>query len=68
MHVLKSLIGSHVLASDGRIGNVRDFLFGDQSWKVRYLVVECGPRGSALGAVTSVRLVNCDLTPAGKGA
>jgi uncharacterized protein YrrD len=39
---LKSLIGSPVAATDGEMGSVRNFLFDDQSWKVRYLVVDVG--------------------------
>jgi hypothetical protein len=39
---LKALIGSPVAATDGEMGSVRTFLFDDQSWKVRYLVVDVG--------------------------
>jgi hypothetical protein len=39
---LKALIGSPVSASDGEIGSVRNFLFDDQSWKVRYVAVDVG--------------------------
>jgi uncharacterized protein YrrD len=39
---LKSLIGSPVVATDGETGSVRSFLFDDQSWKVRYVVVDVG--------------------------
>jgi len=39
---LNALTGSPVVATDGEIGSVRTFLFDDQSWKVRYLVVEVG--------------------------
>jgi hypothetical protein len=39
---LKGLIGSPVVATDGETGRVRSFLFDDQSWKVRYLVVDVG--------------------------
>jgi uncharacterized protein YrrD len=39
---LNALIGSPVVATDGEIGRVRDFLFDDQSWKVRYMVVDVG--------------------------
>ena len=39
---LKALIGSPVVATDGETGSVRSFLFDDQSWKVRYLVVDVG--------------------------
>ena len=28
--------------SDGRIGTVVDYLFDDPSWKVRWLVIDCG--------------------------
>jgi uncharacterized protein YrrD len=39
---LKALVGSPVAATDGEMGSVRNFLFDDQSWKVRYLVVDVG--------------------------
>jgi hypothetical protein len=31
-----------VEANDGRIGSAKDFLFDDQSWKVRWMVVDTG--------------------------
>jgi sporulation protein YlmC with PRC-barrel domain len=36
------LKGYAVVASDGRIGTVSDFLFDDRTWKVRWLVVDTG--------------------------
>jgi uncharacterized protein YrrD len=39
---LKALIGSPVAATDGEIGSVRSFFFDDQSWKIRYVVVDVG--------------------------
>jgi uncharacterized protein YrrD len=39
---LTSLFGVSVLAKDGNIGHVRDVLFHDRSWVVRYFVVETG--------------------------
>ena len=39
---LSSLLGSSIVAKDGEIGHVRDLLFHDRSWLVRYLVVETG--------------------------
>jgi uncharacterized protein YrrD len=42
LHDLESLIGSSVIATDGEIGTVRNFLFDDESWKIRYLVVDVG--------------------------
>jgi uncharacterized protein YrrD len=37
---LKTLIGSSVIALDGKIGTVRNFLFDDRSWTIRHLVVD----------------------------
>jgi hypothetical protein len=34
------LIGCDVAASDGRVGAVKDFLFDDRSWRVRWMVVD----------------------------
>ncbi|HEY0056648.1 MAG TPA: PRC-barrel domain-containing protein [Pedobacter sp.] len=39
---IHKLIGYTLGASDGEIGKIRDFYFDDESWKVRYLVVETG--------------------------
>ena len=39
---IKSLIGFSMRAIDGDIGTVKDFYFEDNSWVVRYLVVETG--------------------------
>src|SRR5438094_4382040 len=39
---LTSLFGVSVLAKDGNIGHVRDVLFHDRSWVVRYFVLETG--------------------------
>ena len=39
---LKSLFGVSILAKDGNIGHLHDVLFHDQSWVVRYFVVETG--------------------------
>lgn len=32
--------GYHIEASDGEIGHVDDFLIGEESWRIRYLVVD----------------------------
>ena len=39
---IKQLYGDTLCASDGEIGHVRDFYFDDQSWAVRYVVVDTG--------------------------
>jgi len=42
LQVISPLKGFTIEATDGRIGTVVDFLFDDASWKLRWLVVECG--------------------------
>ena len=37
---VREVAGYHIHASDGEIGHVEDFLMEDDSWSVRYLVVE----------------------------
>lgn len=39
---LKSLIGYHLGATDGEIGKVVEFYFDDETWTIRYLIVETG--------------------------
>jgi len=42
MLAASALKGYAIEASDGRVGIVSDFLFHDQSWKMRWLVVDTG--------------------------
>jgi len=44
LHDLDTLTGSSIIATDGEMGSIRNFLFDDQSWTIRYLVVD--PRGT----------------------
>ena len=37
---IKESTGYHLHASDGEIGHVDDFLIGENSWKIRYLLVD----------------------------
>ena len=39
---LEDLTDASVIATDGEIGKVRNFLFDDQSWTIRYLIVDVG--------------------------
>jgi uncharacterized protein YrrD len=39
---MKELEGYVILATDGMIGHVRDFYFDDESWVIRYFVVDTG--------------------------
>ena len=38
----KELTGYRLAAPDGDIGHVKDFYFDDQSWTIRYLIVDTG--------------------------
>ncbi|MBK8476932.1 MAG: PRC-barrel domain containing protein [Opitutaceae bacterium] len=40
---LNHLYGKKLSATDGILGEVRDFYFDDQSWAIRYLVADTGP-------------------------
>lgn len=39
---INSLIGYTMGATDGEIGKVKEFYFDDQSWAIRYLIIETG--------------------------
>ena len=39
---IKKLYGDKLGASDGEIGQVKDFYFDDQNWAVRYLIADTG--------------------------
>ena len=57
LHDLDTLPGSSVIATDGEIGYIRNFLFDDQSWTIRYLVVDVGgwlTRRAVVLAITAV--------------
>lgn len=38
----KDLLDLAIVATDGEIGDVKDLYFDDESWAIRYLVVETG--------------------------
>ncbi|MCB0121770.1 MAG: PRC-barrel domain-containing protein [Caldilineaceae bacterium] len=40
---LKELIGFNITAIDDKIGKVHDFYFEDDSWHIRYMIVDTGP-------------------------
>ena len=37
-----AILGYSIEASDGSLGTVNDFLFSDDSWRIRWLVVDTG--------------------------
>jgi hypothetical protein len=40
LHKANKMIGYHIAAADGEIGHVDELLFDEDSWSVRYLVVD----------------------------
>jgi len=40
---LNELYGTKIAALDGDIGRVKDFYLDDESWRIRYIVVDTGP-------------------------
>src|ERR1700748_2130325 len=50
LFAVSGLMGCAVHASDGAVGAVKDFLFDDRTWKIRWMTVDArdwlpGPRG-----------------------
>ena len=44
MHMSSRLRGYHLMATDGEIGHVDDFLFDEGGWTLRYLAVDTSNR------------------------
>ena len=42
LHDLKDIMGSSVIATDGEVGAVCNFLLDDRSWAIQYVVVHVG--------------------------
>ena len=42
LFAVTGLLGCPVKAGDDHVGSVKDFLFDDRSWKVRWMVVDTG--------------------------
>ena len=57
LHDLETLTGSSVIATDGEMGNVRNFLFDDQLWTIHFLVVDVGSWLTWRAAVLAITAV-----------
>jgi hypothetical protein len=58
-HRLEDLTGASLVATDGEIGKVLNFLFDDHSWRIRYLIVDVRhwlPRPDVVIAVSAIEL------------
>ena len=42
MQIILPLKGFAIEAKDGKMGTISDFLFDDATWRVRWLVIDCG--------------------------
>ena len=42
LFAVSGLMDCPVEASDGEVGAVKDFLFDDETWKIRWMAVEAG--------------------------
>jgi len=42
LFAVSGLVGCAVKASDGDVGSVKDFLFDDENWKIRWMAVSAG--------------------------
>src|ERR1700733_13879447 len=42
MRTIRQLYGKTLAASDGDVGQIKDFYFNDQQWAVRYVIVDTG--------------------------
>jgi uncharacterized protein YrrD len=58
LRACKNVTGYQVHAIDGDIGQVTDFLVDDESWAIRYLVVDTGHWWSGQRVLVSPRWVN----------
>jgi sporulation protein YlmC with PRC-barrel domain len=72
LHKASELIGSSIAAKDGDVGSVTDLLFDDESWSVRWLVVDTGtwlpgrkvllPSSHLVRVLPAARGISVDLT------
>jgi len=63
LHTLSDLMGYSAQATDGEIGNVRNFIFDDITWEIRYLVVDVGSwleRRNVVLAISTVEQPNSE--------
>ena len=61
LHLLQTLVEHRVIATDGEVGSVRDFLFDDQTWTIHYLIVDVKrwlSRQEVVLPVTTIKQLN----------
>jgi len=63
LHTLSYLVVYSAHATDGEIGSVRNFIFDDRTWEIRYLVVDVGSwleRRNVVLAISTVEQPNSE--------
>ena len=55
---LQDVFGAAIVATDGELGKISNFLFDDQSWRICYLVVDVGRWLAHREVLISVRAIN----------
>ena len=66
LQTLKDLEGFAIHATDGDIGEIKEFYFDNEQWVIRYLVVETGSWLASkivLLSPISIKHVNCESEP-----
>lgn len=62
---IDSMLGFSIMAVDGELGKVKDFYFDDESWTIRYMVVQTGSwllGRKVLLAFASVKKINWEMS------
>lgn len=62
---IDSMLGFSIMAVDGELGKVKDFYFDDETWNIRYIVVQTGSwllGRKVLISFASVKNINCELS------
>ena len=62
---INSMIGFSIMATDGELGEVIDFYFDDESWTMRYMVVQASSwlRGrKVLISFASIKKIDCEAS------
>ena len=63
LHKTQKIRGYHILATDGEIGHVDEFLVDDDGWKVQYLVVDTSNWIGGRSVLISAALVDSIDSP-----
>ena len=66
LHKTSRMQGYHIVATDGPIGHVDDFLLDERTWALRYLVVDTGNWIGGKSVLISSAMIESIDSPAEK--